>query len=374
MNGPIRIAFVITELEVGGAERCLVNVATGLDRERFDPIVYSLDSRPACDRESLVLRLEQASVPVRFIGVSSSWQVLSAIRRLGRLLAEQQPHIVQTFLFHANVVGTLAGVRRRPRPCIINGVRVADPSRRRQRLERWVSRRAERIVCVSRSVADFCSGQGRMPREKLVVIPNGINLDQYPAASAADMTQFGVPADRQVVVFVGRLHAQKGVDWLLRVAPRLLTQLPTHDLLLVGDGPDRKTLQDLVGTLGIADRVHFAGWRPDVPQILAASSMLVLPSRWEGMPNVVLEAMATGLPVVSTRSAGVEELLGPLADCQTVTIDDADGFVATVLDLAQDPSKAQEIGRQNSRRAAEHFSLAAMIAAYEQLYESLLTA
>ena len=370
---PIRIAFVITELEVGGAERCLVNLATGLDRERFDPIVYSLDSRPARDRESLVLRLEQASIPVRFIGVTSSWQVLLAIRRLGRLLAEQQPHIVQTFLFHANVVGTLAAVRRRPRPRIVNGIRVADPSRRRQRLERWMSRQAARIVCVSQSVADFCSGQGRMAREKLVVIPNGVNVDQYPAASAADMTQFGVPTDRQVVVFVGRLHAQKGVDWMLRVAPRLLTQLPTHDLLLVGDGPERKTLQGLAAKLGIADRVHFAGWRPDVPQILAASSMLVLPSRWEGMPNVVLEAMATGLPVVSTRAAGVEELLGSLADCQTVTINDADDFVATALRLAQNPSKAQEIGHQNRQRATERFSLAAMIAAYERLYESLLT-
>jgi len=369
---PIRIAFVITELEVGGAERCLVNLATGLDRERFDPIVYSLDTRPTRDRESLVLRLEQTGLPVRFVGVTSSWQVLLAIRRLGRLLAEQQPHIVQTFLFHANIVGTLASVRRRPRPRIVNGIRVADPSRWRQRLERWMSRWAERIVCVSQSVADFCGGQGRLPREKLVVIPNGINLDQYPASSAADTTQFGVPADRQVVAFVGRLHAQKGVDWLLRVGPRLLSQLPNHDLLLVGDGPERKTLQDLAATLGIADRVHFAGWTPDVPQILAASSMLVLPSRWEGMPNVILEAMATGLPVVSTRAAGVEELLGPLADCQTVAIDDADGFVATALRLAQDPSKAQEIGYQNSQRAAEHFSLTAMIAAYEQLYESLL--
>lgn len=369
---PIRIAFVITELNVGGAERCLVNLATRLDRKRFEPIVHSLDSRPTSGKESLVLRLEQANVPVRFIDVSSSWQILSAIRRLGRLFSEQQPDIVQTFLFHANVVGTLAGTRRRPRPRIVNGIRVADPSRGRQRLERWVSRRVDKIVCVSQSVADFCSVQGRLPHQKLEIIPNGVDIDKYPAEPAADLAQFGVPADRQVIVSVGRLHAQKGIDWMLRVAPQILGQLPSHDLLLVGDGPERKTLQDLAASLGVANRVHFAGWRPDVPDILAASALLVLPSRWEGMPNVVLEGMATGLPVVCTRVAGVEELLGPLSDGQIVDVNDAGGFVETVLQLAGNPSKAQEIGRQNYRRANKHFSLEAMVAAYERLYESLV--
>jgi starch synthase (maltosyl-transferring) len=205
-----------------------------------------------------------------------------------------------------------------------------------------------------------------------VVIPNGIDLDQYPAESVADLPQFGVPADRQVIVFVGRLHEQKGIDWMLRVAPRFLSELPSHDLLLVGEGPQWTRLQELAASLGIADRVHFAGWRADVPEILAASALLVLPSRWEGMPNVLLEAMATGLPVVSTRAAGVEELLGPLSDGQTVNVDDAEGFVRAIVGLVESPSRAQEIGRQNRRRAAERFSHKAMVAAYERLYESLL--
>jgi starch synthase (maltosyl-transferring) len=367
-----RIAFVITELNVGGAERCLANLAIGLDRERFEPIVYSLDSRPLGDQASLVLRLEEASIPVRFVGVSSSWQVLSAIRRLRRLLAEQQPAIVQTFLFHANIVGTLAGAGQKVRPRVVSGIRVADPSGWRQRLERWASRRADKIVCVSQSVAEFCSSQGRFPRGKIAVIPNGIDLDQYPATSPADLTQFGVPADRQVIVFVGRLHAQKGVDWMLQVAPQMLKQVPSLDLLLVGDGPERTALRDLAASLGIADRVHFVRWRRDVPEILAASILLVLPSRWEGMPNVVLEAMATGLPVVSTRAAGVEELLGPLSDGQTVAVGDAEGFVRAVIELAENSSRAQEIGRLNRQRARERFSLDAMVAAYERLYESLL--
>jgi len=372
MADQIRIAFVITELDVGGAERCLVNLTTRLDRERFAPIVYSLAPRPSGDMEALVLNLEKANIPIHFVGVSSSWQFASAIRKLRKLLADQQPHVVQTFLFHANIVGTLAA-RVPGRPSIVNGIRVADPSRWRQRWERWLNRRVDKVVCVSQSVAEFCERQVRLPAGKLVVIPNGIDPDACPATPTGDLANLGFPADRRAIVYVGRLHEQKGVDWLLRLAPQVLSRLPDHDLLLVGDGPGRNKLKALATSLEISHRVHFAGWRPDVPNILAASSLLVLPSRWEGMPNAVLEAMATGLPVVSTRAAGVVELLGPLWELQTVEVGDASGFADRVLDFAEDPRRAEETGRQNRERVCDHFSLGAMVAAYERLYESLLS-
>jgi len=323
--------------------------------------------------ESLVLSLEAADVPVHFVGVSSSFQFVSAISKLRKLLAEQQPHVVQTFLYHANIVGTLAArVLRRPR--IVNGIRVADPSRWRQRWELWLNRRVDKVVCVSQSVAEYCERQVRLPAGKLVVIPNGIDAEAYPATPSFDLADLGLPAGRRAIVCIGRLHQQKGVDRLIRLAPRVLSRLPDYDFLLVGDGPARTKLDALATSLGISDRVHFAGWRPDVPEILAASSLLVLPSRWEGMPNVVLEAMATGLPVVSTRAAGVVELLGPLCEGQTVEVDDPSGFADGVIDLAGDTRKAEEIGRQNRERVCAHFSLGAMVAAYERLYESLVPA
>ena len=119
-----------------------------------------------------------------------------------------------------------------------------------------------------------------------------------------------MPAGRDVVTCIGRLDRQKGLDWLLETAAIWLPQLPRCDLLLVGQGPERRKLEAQCRGLGIGDRVHFAGWRPDVAEILAASRLLVLPSAWEGMPNVVLEAMAAGLPVVATDVEGVRELLG----------------------------------------------------------------
>ena len=367
---PLRLALVITELEVGGAEQALVNLATGLSRERFSPVVYSLKPRPR--NELLLRRLEQAEIPVHFQDLRRYWQTFSAVSCLARRFQQQQPQVVQSFLYHANVVATQAA-RKAMVPRMITGIRVADPSFFRQRVERWLTPKVDKIVCVSQGVADFCKSKCRLPAEKLVVIPNGVDLTRFHNVTPADLTALGVPADRRALLYVGRLDRQKGLDWLLaEVMPRVLAELPEHDLLLVGDGQERQELQAVAGKHGLSSRVHFPLWRQDVPQILAASDMLILPSRWEGMPNVVLEAMAAAKPVVATQAEGVLELLGDGAAQQSCLAGDAAGFAERIICLAQNRALAGELGTQNQRRAAAEFSLAAMVSRYEGLYESLV--
>src|SRR5690349_4914284 len=120
-NSPLPLALVITELDFGGAEQALVNLATGLSRERFSPVVYSLQSRPKNDL--LVRRLEEAGIPVHFLDVHSHWQFFSAVSRLAELFRQQQPQVVQSFLYHANVVGTMAA-RKANVPRVVAGIRV----------------------------------------------------------------------------------------------------------------------------------------------------------------------------------------------------------------------------------------------------------
>jgi glycosyltransferase involved in cell wall biosynthesis len=172
-------------------------------------------------------------------------------------------------------------------------------------------------------------------------------------------------------VFVGRLHEQKDLAALIAAAPHFLDQLPDHDLVLVGEGPQRQSLSRLAGGLGIGHRVHWPGWRPEVPAILAAAEMLVLPSRWEGMPNVLLEAMAAGKPVVATRAEGVGEVLGELAAEQTVPVGDMCALARRIVQLAQSPPLAQRLGRENRQRVLAHFSLQEMVRSYERLYARL---
>jgi starch synthase (maltosyl-transferring) len=123
----------------------------------------------------------------------------------------------------------------------------------------------------------------------------------------------------------------------------------------------------------IADRVHFVGWRPDVPEILAASDLLVLPSVWEGMPNIVLEAMASRRPVVATDVEGVRELLGPAGEEQIVPYGDSQALADKIVKLMYNRELAAEIGGQNRRRAEENFAISRMVTAYENLWESLAT-
>ena len=370
---PRPLALCITELEVGGAEKCLVELAIRLDRARFSPTVYCLAAEPTPERSQLAERLRQAGVDTHFLGGRSVVSFPKVLRRLTALFRAQRPELVQTFLFHANFVGALAA-RRAGVPKVVWGIRVAEREHRwHLRLARWTSGRVDRHVCVSQAVAEFSHIHGKLPRERLAVIPNGVDLKRFAQAPAADLTALGVPQGQSVLVFIGRLDAQKGLPWLLKAAPYLLERAPRHDLLIVGEGKQRDTLHKLCVRLNIAERVHFAGWRDDIPNILAASDLLVLPSRWEGMPNVLLEAMAAGKPVVATDAEGVSEILGPMACDQLVPRDDSQAFITRTAAILRDHQLAAELGGANRAHVAAHFSLERMENRYEELYEELLS-
>ncbi|NQU21760.1 MAG: glycosyltransferase [Candidatus Nealsonbacteria bacterium] len=367
----IEIALCITDLEIGGAERCVTELATRLDRRRFRPVVYCLAPRPASIQASCVRLLESADVAVHCLGARHSWQFPAIVRRLTRLLAAQKPHLAQTFLFHANIVGRIAA-RRAGVPRVVSGIRVAERRRWHLRIDRLTERMVDRHVCVSRSVARFAQQRMGLPAEKLVVIPNGVDTDRYPAEKRADLRQLGIGPDRCVVTFAGRLDRQKGPQWLIDSAPDWLSRLPECDLLLVGEGPLRAKLERACRRHGICDRVHFAGHRDDMPEILAASDLLVLPSAWEGMPNVVLEAMAAGLPVVATDVEGLRELLGPAADQQTVPYGRSKALADRIVELITTPLAATRLGAENQARAREMFQLQQMVTAYEDLWQELV--
>jgi glycosyltransferase involved in cell wall biosynthesis len=370
MNDPIRLALVITELEVGGAEKCLVELVTRIDRQRFAPVVYSLGPRPQPERDALVRRLEEARIETQFLNLQKWSDFARGARQLAGALQKQKAEIVQTFLFHANVLGTRAA-RKAGVPRVATGIRVADPRGWRSTVERWTTRSADRFVCVSQGVAEHCRRRG-FAADKLVVIPNGIDVSVWENAQPADLTRLGLSKNRRAIVYVGRLDPQKGLQPLIAQLPDLFRELPDHDLLLVGDGPQRTALQVQAQALQIEARVHFAGWQPDTAGILAASDLLVLPSRWEGMPNAVLEAMAAGKPVVAMKAEGVQELLGESISSQGVDL--ADGCTALLdraLALVRNQHLANDLGRANQERARRCFSLDAMLAAYEGLYFGL---
>jgi glycosyltransferase involved in cell wall biosynthesis len=371
MNGT-RVALCVTELDVGGAERCLVQLALGLRDRGWRPAVFCLAPRPAAPLDVLPNQLEAGGVPVHFLGGRGLWQARRVLAKLERSFREFQPKLVQDFLFHANVLGTLAA-RRAGVPIITTGIRVAEPRWWHAWVFRATAARANRHVCVSQAVADYWSRRAGISREACRVIPNGINAEAARRVRPADLAEFGIPADGPALIAVGRLDRQKGTDLLLSHAKNLLNACPEHHIILVGDGPLRRDVEAASRDSVHGGRLHYLGWREDALSFVAASDLLLLPSRWEGMPNVMLEAMALGKPVIAFAVEGVAELLGAEADCQLVPPGDMSKFIAAAARIVRDPDLAGRFSTANLARAEREFSLERMIDAYGALYEDLLS-
>ncbi|MEX1223274.1 MAG: glycosyltransferase, partial [Pirellulales bacterium] len=359
-----RIAFCVTSLGIGGAERCLSHLATRLPREEFACEVHVLQARPVPDACALVDAMEAADVPLYFYDATRVSDGPGLIRRLGDAWRRSRPQLVQSMMFHANVAAALAA-RRAGVELHVTGIRAAERTANwRAKVERIFVRSAARHVCVSAAVADYARSVGRLPESSLVVIPNGVDV-----ATFRDALPVGNPSFRPIT-FVGRIAAQKNVVELIHHASRFLDALPQHGLWIVGDGPLLGEAQAAAGRLG--NRIEFLGLRDDIPAILKTSELLVLPSHWEGMPNVVLEAMAAGLPVVATDAEGIRELLGPRGTEQIVPVGDMQALAQRIVSIVRQPALAAELGAANAARAAAEFSVEMMLERYIRLYDELL--
>ncbi|RMG32749.1 MAG: glycosyltransferase [Planctomycetota bacterium] len=368
---PQRIAFCITGLNVGGAERVLTRLVTALDRREWEPLVLCLGPEgPFADR------IRAASVPVEILGARGSVDAPRVLWTLVRRLRAFRPAVLQSFLFHANVIGALAG-RLAGVPRVATGIRVAEREKLwHLRWQRRITRLVDVHVCVSGSVAEHAATVGGLPRERLVVIHNGVSLEEIDAVPAADMSavlslaEAGPPP--RTVLCVGRLDEQKDPLGLLAVASAFLSAGGDVHLVYVGDGPLRSRLEQRIAEHPLRERIHCLGRRDDVLGLMKAATCLVLPSRWEGMPNVVLEAMAAGLPVVAFDVEGVRELIPDDRFGAVVPSGDSAALAAAVRTLLEDADRRRGLARAARQRIAEDFTLRRMVEKYASLYRSLI--
>lgn len=364
---PIPIAFCITGLQPGGAERALVQIVTRLNRERWAPMVYSLTGNGP-----LVDRLDAAGIPTELLQVRSTWDV-RIIWKLAQRLKVQKPLLLQTFLFHANLAGRLSG-KLAGIPHIVSGIRVSEKRKNGHLLlDRLTNRLVELNVCVSQSVADFSIQQGKLPVSKVTVIPNGVDFEMFDTAEPLDLSPWGIPADAKVVLFAGRLDPQKAPADLLTAFELFARQAAGYHLLFVGEGPLKAELQQKASTLSCADRIHFSGWQPHVPQLMKAATCLVLPSLWEGMPNVVLEAMASGLPVISTRVDGVSELIRDGEQGTLVATGEPDEIYQALCDLSTQPARFIEMSEVAQALVENEFTWDSIADRYDKIYAKMLS-
>lgn len=366
----MRIALTITELDPGGAEKCLVQLAIYLAGRGHEVEVIALGPTPnsslgsSPNRTLLTDQLTQAGVPWKLGNAAGLLSLPRVVRWLRTELQRIQPDIVHSMLFHANVVTALAN-RKLAIPHI-GGARVGQPSRLRRSAEAWAAGRMHKMVCVSQGVATQCAGS--IAQDKLVIIPNGIPAAEFSLSVCdrpAELRQI-LPNDQTpYFIFVGRLSKQKGILPLMKKVDLLLDEVPDHHMILLGDGPLRSEIQESINESRNATRVHLLGWRPQASPWIAHSRALLLPSRYEGMPNVVLEAMSVGRPVVVFAVEGVAELLGEQSE--QIVHGDLEQFIGRVHQFANS-DKIASLGVENRKRAEALFRLEDQHAKYEQLY------
>ncbi|HEY2839988.1 MAG TPA: glycosyltransferase [Pirellulales bacterium] len=363
-----RILHIIPTLDRSGAERQLCLLASGLPKDEFDVHVCAL-SRGG----PLAETLQAAGVPLTVIGKSLKVDP-RAFWRLKQHIQALKPDLVQTWIFAANSYGRAAALAAGSRK-VVASERCVDLWKSWQELaiDRWLAKRTDRIIVNSTGVKDFYVHHGIAP-EKFCLIPNG---EPPPAPSTlsreALLAELGLPADARLIGAVGRLWPQKRIKDLIWAADLLKVIRADVHLLIIGDGPQSDRLHRFMRQVQIEDKVHFLGTRNDVPRLMPHFDVLWLASEYEGLPNVIMEAMSHAVPVVASDISGNRDLVVSGETGFLVPVGDRAGFARFTNKLLDDAELARRLGEAGRRRIVADFSVEKMVARHTELYRELLS-
>lgn len=363
----IKVAHIITDLDTGGAELMLLKTLRNFKSDRYSHFVISL-----LPRDSLREGIEKEGFNVYQLNINRGNIALSFVRLIS-VLRRERPQIVHNYLFHADILGRIAakvaGV-----PIVISSLRNENiGGRLYEVLLRMTDFCVDGVTAVSENVADVHILKGTTKKTKISVIYNGLELGcSCPKDSSYIRRDVNIGDDTSLLLTVGNLEAKKGHIFLFEACKVLKEKGYKLRLLVVGSGREKKRLESKIDDLRLENEVVLTGRRSDVPELLAASDIFILPSLWEGLPNALLEAMEAGLPVVATRVGGVPELVTDDETGLLVDAEDGKALAEAVERIIRD----SDLGRRLSQNAKEYvkrkFDIKNTVMRTEKLYEELL--
>jgi len=366
---PIRVVHVIAQIGVGGAEKQLRELVVHSNADLVNhQVLYYSDS---LDTEEFKF-YNEAGISLARVP-RDKHHPFRFLRDLAAAIRHRRPDIVHCWLTGASFWGRLAALRAGVRRIVV-AFRAAEVEQALAlRTLEWLTKQRVCHLANSRGCANSVAKTLRLPPERFRVIPNGIDIRRFSPRDDRDqlLRELGLSNDHKLVVSVGRLTAAKNYPMLLRIAQRSKGRLPVR-FLIVGHGERETELRAMANDLGVTDIVYFLGLRHDVARILKAADIFCFCSLREGFPNALLEAMATGLPIVTTCFAGADELIEDGANGRLIRMnDDAVGYDAIKAYL-DDPSLAQRMANNARRTAGERFSMERMVNSTTALYAELL--
>jgi glycosyltransferase involved in cell wall biosynthesis len=360
---PVRVAFLIDRLGIGGTEIQLLALIRHLDRTRVKPHLILLDGQ---DATSAALR--PADCPVLALGVTAlcSPRGVRQLGHLARYLKQQRIEVVQTYFLDSTYFGVLAAELAGARAVI----------RVRNNTNYWMTpghRLLGRLInpLVSLTVCNCEAGREAVLRDErpdasaVVVVENGVDLDRFDHIPPVDPTQ-GRP---RRVGMVANLRPVKGIDILIRAAALVVQEDPGVEFVVVGEGPQRRELERLVGELGLTGRFHLPGIWDDIPAFLATLDIAVLTSRAEGMPNAVLEYMAAGRPVVASAVGAIPHLIDPERSGVVVPPGDPESLATGLKRLLSAPGNMPLFGETGRHLVRERYDRPSVSRRFSEIWE-----
>jgi len=351
---PARIVLLLEELKFGGTQRHALELARGLNRKRFQPEIWTLAAG-----DDFAPLAQSWGIPVTKL---SSQKLVgpAALARLWLRLKKSPPDLLLTLTAVPNIWGRLLG-RWAKAPLVVGNVRSLTHHRQH---EGWLWPFADHILCNTIVLKDILNKDCKISLNRITVIPNGVDTEFFQPQRSG--------GNRKIILSVARLVPDKDQETLIRAFSLALTDHPDAELWIVGDGPRKPALEKLAHSLLPTGKVRFLPGQTDLRPLFAQATLFALSSRHEAFPNVALEAMAMGLPVVSTRVGGLPEMVTPGEHGLLVPPGNAPALAAAMSQLLADPEMCQSFGQAGRERVERDFSLAAMVRRHEEVFETLL--
>ena len=367
MDEKRKVAVIAGQLVVGGAERQLYLWLAHIDREKFDPVVLTL--HPDHD-DYWEKPIEELDIPL--LRVPQKANRMQRLSEIVKLLRPYRPDLIHGWHFFASAYAGLAG-RVLGVPCV-GGIRSSYSANQRNLETFLVHRFCDTVIANSDSAAEEYRLSLGKRIQPVFSVPNAI-LDSFASRVSvrSDLTRrYGLPGDALWICSIGRMDPLKRFDLLLEIARRLKTSHENFHVVLIGDGPEKTRLEGLSKTFGVTDRVAFLGEVPNAAEWMKGMDVFCFTSTSEGLPNVIMEAAAAGLPVVAWKLPFIEELLPDKSMSLLSKAGDLDSMLGNLTELIISQSLRENIGRAAQKYVLENFGIERFIQKMSSVYESVL--
>ncbi len=362
----INVLQLVDSFGIGGAEKKLKELIAHMDSDRFQTTICNVGSG-----EKILDYFSDLGWPVVPIYRRHRLDP-GPVWRLARLIRQNRIDVIMTTLFYADFLGALVGKWAGAR-AVFSWETISSPEwlyARRLYPYRAVIRNIDKVISVSRATERWLVQNRNVPERMITVIPYGVNLKMYQRNAGRLRQKLAISPEDPVIGMVCRLHPQKGHIYLIKAAQRVVEQFPNAHFVLAGTGPLEQELRQIVAENGLDSCFHFLGFCDDVVSVYSICDIFTLPSLYEGLPNVVLEAMAAANPIVATPVDGTKEAVIDGETGVLVPVRSPQKLAQALISLLENPKRSREMGAKGRKRVEEHFSLQGQVKQFQDLYES----